>query len=45
MGIVNLSLKRMFKKAQTTVVLREKEPFLVGRVGTSSWQIHYKIQF
>ena len=37
MGIVNLSLKRMFKKAQTTVVLREKEPFLVDRVGTTTW--------
>ncbi len=37
MGIVNLSLKRMFKKAQTTVVLREKEPFLVGRIGTTTW--------
>ena len=37
MGILNLSLKRMFKKAQTTVVLREKEPFLVGRIGTTTW--------
>jgi hypothetical protein len=45
MGVVNLPLKRMSKKAQTTVVLREKEPFLVGRVGTTTWQIPYKIQF
>jgi hypothetical protein len=37
MGVVNLPLKRMFKKAQTTVVLREKEPFLVGRAGTTTW--------
>ena len=34
----------MSKKAQTTVVLREKELFLVSRAGTASWQIHYKVQ-
>ena len=34
----------MSKKAQTTVVLREKELFLVSRVGTASWHIHYMIQ-
>jgi hypothetical protein len=33
----------MPKKAQTTVVLREKELYLVGREGTANWQIHYKV--
>ena len=34
----------MPKKAQTTVVLREKQLYLVGREGTANWQIHYKVQ-
>jgi len=34
----------MPKKAQTTVVLREKQLYLVGREGTANWQVHYKVQ-
>ena len=34
----------MPKKAQTTVVMREKQLYLVGREGTANWQIHYKVQ-
>ena len=36
MNKVNLPLKLMSKKVQTTVVLREKELLLVSRVGASS---------
>lgn len=33
----------MPKKAQTTIVLRDKTLYLVQRFGTGNWQIHYKV--
>ena len=32
----------MPQKAQTTVVLRDKELYVVRREGTANWQVHYK---